>query len=322
LIFGMSARKVDRDGLISQLIELTGCEADVARDVLEAANWDLSAALPILEKSPRTNPPPRPLPDRTKPKPKPKIPTKPKRPTKPPVAPPPETLQIPGTNAKFQEARANALERHHWLFVSIDSTAQGAASVVTATRLRDFFTLNFKLFQCSSADTDGRWFASTYSIPDFPCFTIIEPVTGEVVDQRARRMTVDMLFRWFEEFLAQHPEKGQSITQQMELCDIESSADEPAAEEEDTQDAGKPVSIMVAFPETSSTRLKRVRIEIGENEKVRNLYRKVEALLEKKAGEFKLVMTLDKTVEITDQTKRIAEIGCAGALVRVIYPDT
>jgi hypothetical protein len=318
----MAARSIDRDGLISQLIELTGCEADIARDVLEATDWDLSAALPILEKGPRASPPhppARPPPESAKVKPKPA--RKPRPPPKPPAAPPPETLQIPGTNAKFQDARADARERHRWLFVSIDSTPQAAGSVVAATRLRDFFTLNFKLFQCSTADTDGRWFASAYSIPDVPCFTIIEPVTGEVVDQRAQRMTVDMLFKWFEAFLVEHPEKGQSITQQMEFCEIESSADEAPAEEEEAEDGGTSVGIMVAFPEPNSTKFKRVRIEIGENEKVRNLYRKVEALIQKKAGDFKLVMTLGKTVEMTDQTKRIAEMGCAGALVRVVYPD-
>jgi hypothetical protein len=79
---------------------------------------------------------------------------------------------------------------------------------------------------------------------------------------------------------------------------------------------------MVAFPEPNSTRFKRVSIEIGENDTVRNLYRKVEALVEKKAGEFKLVMTLGKTVEMTDQARRIGEMGCVGALVRVVYPDT
>jgi hypothetical protein len=320
---------VDRDGLISHLIEITGCETDVAHDILEGADWNLSAAVSYLRDEPGGVRP------AVNPEPVFEADASPRTQSGPPrrgksrsptvVSQIPSRsegeVDVPGTNAKFRRARARARARaqggHRWLLVYLTEIPLGRHSVLNSPAVKELIARHFVKLECSLMDPDGEWFSRNYVIPSAPCFTIIDPTTGETTAQREVAMDPPLLCNWLASYIADRrphrdvPEPAKPAEEAVEVSDGD----------EDVEDKGNPVSITVEFPGDTATSMKRVRVDIGENERVGILYRKVASLIGRKDGNFKLVLALANVTEMTDRKKTIAEMDCAKALVRVMSKE-
>jgi hypothetical protein len=123
---------------------------------------------------------------------------------------------------------------------------------------------------------------------------------------------------WLDSFLRAHPEKGSSVFQFQ--AEFELSSGGRANESDDDSDPGELVSVMLEFPAEKGQAVKRVRVEIGSNEKVKMLYKKAGALIDKRMGEFKLVFHAPgRLVELGDQTEKIGDVKCANCLLRVVH---
>jgi hypothetical protein len=157
-------------------------------------------------------------------------------------------------------------------------------------------------------------------VQDPHSYCILDPETGEVLDKRVPRAKgasdTDDLLKWLDNFLRDHPEKGSIVQLQAEL-DVSNS--EHVEESDDGSDPGEPVPVMLEFPGEKGQGVKRVKVEVGNNEKVRVLYKKVQSLVNKRPNEFKLAFhATGKLVELADQSQRIEDVKCANCLLRVL----
>jgi hypothetical protein len=82
------------------------------------------------------------------------------------------------------------------------TSAPAAVSPVLGVRVQNFILGRFQTIELCMGDSDGIWFASNFRIAKFPCFTIVDPVSGGLVAQTAGADLV----RWLQQFLMEHPE--------------------------------------------------------------------------------------------------------------------
>jgi hypothetical protein len=294
---------IDHDGLISHLIEITGCETDVARHILEATHWDLSAAFTYLRDDPGDVVDERPtrgvrlqLPDDEF------------------QVQPGSNIDVSSTSSKFRSARSRAERARRWLLVYLTEVPLGLHSVVNSPVVKDLIATHFVKFECSFFDPEGEWFVQNYGIQSAPCFTIIDPTTGETTAQQEVAMDPTMLYDWLRDYVADRTPAPVPAKEAPEVGSAEKK-------EEEVENKGKTVNITVEFPGDNATKMRRVRVEIGENERVGTMYKKVASLIGRKDSDFKLVLALANLTEMTDRKKTVAEMDCAKTLVRVMFNE-
>lgn len=346
------------DEKLSQFIELTGTTVHVARDILEACQWDIERATNFFYGVD----PPNELPNQTPaapPPPPPKSPNsnlntqKAKTPSNSPSSklPPnklnlsphvvhtesqekPEKLILSGTHEKFNEYRLDAQDKNRWLLVLLTEKPL-VTTVLKQVDLRDFTNTRYVPLEINREETDGQWFSNTYNAKELPFYAIIDPMTTELLDKHEGKMTSYQRQLFLKEFLNKHPEKGRSIDDEMTSLynyTLESSSSEKSSssdeseknnepeknekeekeepENKEAEDPGPIVKIMIQYSN------KRTKIEIGENEKIKVLYKKVGSLLKKNIESFKLVIPYPNT-DLTDLSKTILEMKLKNSMVRV-----
>lgn len=294
----------DHDEMISNFIEFAQCSAEVASDLLAASNWDFNRAIEFFFGSTKEQP---------KMQPQPPPPMKPKKPMNE-ERPPQERLILAGTNERFQEARKMGTDRNRWLIVFL-TEEELPLSVLRCDQLRDFMSCRYIPLEISRDKTDGQWFYHTYQIREVPVFCIIDPLTGELLDKRLGPMSNKDLIIWLRQFLFDHPSKGFPID--IEISRLEKDDNETEDEEleetqsEESEDVGQMIGIMLQMPNG-----KRTKIEIGENQSVHALQKKVALLTDKKIDEFKLVLA--PFVELDDPSKQMKDLNAKNSLIRVL----
>jgi hypothetical protein len=164
----------------------------------------------------------------------------------------------------------------------------GRHSVLNCPVVKELIASHFVKFECSLMDSEGEWFSRNYRIPSAPCFTIIDPTTGETTAQREVAMDATLLSGWLACYIADRPPQ-RDFPVPAKPADHEPEVSEG---DEDVEDKGKTLNITVEFPGDAATRMKRVRVEIGEKERVGTLYEKVASLIGRTDDNFKLVLAL------------------------------
>lgn len=294
--------------LVLQLTEISGVPVDTARDILENVDWDLQRAIDLILQD-------------TIPEPAPKI-TTPKR--SPPVkkvntkviqSPPKEKLVTAGTNERFAAMRNQADERNKWMLVVLTKKHQ-MMPIFRELAVRDYMNMRFVGLDLDMEESDGQWFYHTYSIERVPVFAVIDPVTSECKRMFYGDMTPIELYKWLDQFVKDFPEKGgqwivlEDLTPEISSSSSDTS-DSDTAEEEVREEPAVMLTFMVEYPNG-----KRSRLEIGDNEKVKNLYKKIGQVMERNPNTFKLTVVMGS--DLDDQTKVLKELNCNRALIRVI----
>jgi hypothetical protein len=286
------------DEKLSYMMDI-GCSMDLARDLLGSVDWNLESAVNNYLAITAVNPPSAPIHQVAEPI---------QRSPPPPLPPPPLAkgqLVLPGSRQKFRDACETAATQSQWLIVQI-THKPCMFSIFSNPVLRAFIGQTFAAIDLAAEDDGGRYFAATYGIHEFPCFTIIDPVTAECMRRYETRMTADDLHRWMKDFLDSHNYDETSRTAHPTLTNIEYI---PPSVEVESVDPGRIINVTVQLPNE-----KRVKIDIGENEPLEHLFQKIGVLLGKEGGEFKLCFALS---DLNDRERKISDYGLEKALIHV-----
>lgn len=340
------------DEKLTQFVEFTGCSTKVARDILEGCQWDVQKAIDFffgadtpnipsnptpkspshqspnlnnqktITKSPNTIPPtihpiPKPQPNKTynlSPNIKHNESTD-----------EPEKLILSGTHEKFNEFRLDAKEKNRWLLVLLTEKPL-PISILKQVDLRDFTNTRFVPLEINREEVDGQWFTNAYNVKKYPYYAILDPTTTELVGHYEGKMTSTQRHLFLKEFLHNHPEKGLPIEYEMTdlynytlgSSDQSSSSTSESEEvsngkddENENTDPGPIVKVMIQLSNGKKTKL-----EIGENEKIKVLYKKVGSLIKKSIESFKLVVPYPIT-ELNDMSKTILDMKLKNSMIRV-----
>ena len=336
------------DEKLTQFIEFTGCSVNEAREILEQSNWDVTKATNFFfgidaEDQPNLNPRPpvQPVSPSNKLKdPSPKITKTTPQIYKQVKSPPhienkepkekPEKLILSGTHEKFNVFRLEAKDKNRWLLVLLTSKPL-ITSVLKSVELRDFINTRYVPLEISREESDGQWFSNAYDVKNYPFYAIIDPATTELFDKHEGEMTSLERQIFLRDFLDKHPEKGRSID--LEVTDLykftlDSSSDKSSTnsesdneenkddnvtdKENENNDPGPIVKVMIQMSNN-----KRAKIDIGENETIKILYKKVSSLIKKSVESFKLIVPYT-TAEINDISNTISEMKIKKSLVSVV----
>ncbi|OHT05180.1 hypothetical protein TRFO_27196 [Tritrichomonas foetus] len=321
------------DAIITQFVELTGCSTDVATDILFGCQWDIENAINMYFSNYKFST--QPVTSHN-----PGIPSLPKKSSADaPLSqqrffsnniPPPkkeveqERLILTGNHEKFNEYRLIANDKRRWMLILL-SKRPLIQSILGDSRLRDYTNTRYVPLEISLEESDGQWFKSTFKVFDYPCYAIIDPENMECVQRYEGEMKFQEITQFLKTFLQEHPEKGlpididmvdmynytlQIFTSSSDSSDMDVD-DDGASKLEQRSDPGTIISIMVQLPNQ-----KRTKIEIGENEKVNSLYKKVASLANIDAGTFKLTIPFPLT-ELDDKSKTVGEMKLKNAMIVV-----
>lgn len=297
---------MDIDSKLSHLMDISGMPMEVARDVLENFNFDLQKAIDFFLQDQIEIPQEQPVVSTPKISP----PIKPSQKTR--QSPQKEKLVTAGNNDKFVAARKLAQEKRRWMLIYLSEKCH-LMPTFNSDVVRDYMTLRFEKLALDKEDADGQWFYHNYSVKSVPLFAAIDPETGESKRLYYGEMSPVDLYKWLEQFLKDFPEKGgpiflaDPIVEQSSSSESESESEEI---EEEQEDPGATLVLMVQFSDG-----RRTKMEIGENETVKKLYKKVADLRERKPDSFTLALPFG---DMNDQTKKMKELNCNRALVRVV----
>ena len=333
------------DEKLSQFIDFTGCPSETARDILEGCQWDVQKATNFyfgiesndtpLKTPPKTPPQTTNLLNKKTPSPKPPMSNINKQLNLSPLTihtEPKEKhdkLILSGSHEKFNEYRLDAQDKNRWLLILLTNKPLNI-SILKQVDLRDFTNTRYVPLEINREESDGQWFSNAYNVKTFPFYAILDPVTTELLDKHEGEMTSLQRQLFLKEFLNKHPEKGRSIDFEMtdlynytlgstsEASSSESDSDVQTGQsqndenkEDESIDPGPIVKVMIQLENN-----KRTKIEIGENEKIRSLYKKVASLMKKNMESFKLVVPYP-TMELTDMSQTIQEAKLKNSMVHV-----
>jgi hypothetical protein len=160
-----------------------------------------------------------------------------------------------------------------------------------------------------TSEPDGRWFQNFYGVHDLPHYAVLDPDTGECLDQRSGYLLPATLAKWLYDFLLEHPTKSLPVEFQLRRNLYED--DEKFEEPPPPEDEGPQITIMIQL-----LTKKHCKIEIGENLRIRKLYEIIAEQTNQPIDSFDLIRAIPKQL-FDDLNAKIKDLDLKNTMIIV-----